>query len=1045
MLINKKCIAAFARKNPYIVMATTPKLVDQDFSVKSELMVVDYFSGKTLGSMCVEIMFSKIIWCETGSKNYFAGVYDEGEIFIYEYVDGNIVFVTQKKFFKEEIGSVDYLGSKCLLAASSTSGKVGFWLVNEMKDVYRLNISLARNISCIAFNQNITKILCIGTADGRIEVVNLKENKVVLKVFVPGAREIKRIAWGGRNSMKLVVMSEKNFLSEVDLSTNSVRRIYDGNDSIIGFNRDIVVRRGTIESGGHVFPIQETYDCSVLDTGNMVVLNHDDGTTEILHIAGPRMRNVIARRGNYIYGLCGRGLTTCVTIIVIKKKTVLVEEKMFYDKLVECIVNNANSTELAEYILENATSSDKVELTEDNKQLIRKNYSSSYKDFVKNSEKIEKDTEKHCEDIENNSLSSNVKNETDIKVSDDKMIPFRYLIEILAKRTSCLENINDFPVLLVMSRIMNDFTRLGQLRNARVIAAVLLYSGVEDFSVLSFDSEARRLRSLLCRNITEYLANSVGTPTDYFSLMAAMDALVMQIRPLLKGPVDSPLLVEYFWYKIFMGEASEVMDIEFSDKDISAYLKTKDYLTIGSALENLTINNRQDFQEIASFKTGYKMDHTDGNNIGNYMPNGNKSFAHPNGNNIYTRLNMNTIYKQPNTIYNQPTGNKSYVQPNDNNIYKQPSGNKSYVQSKGNTFIPNPISNDNNNNINFNNNFIPKPNSNITNSFIQTPNTNMSNSFIQTPNSNINNSFIQTPNSNINNSFIQTPNSNNNTNNGSYIGNKSNSSFGNNPANNSISSSNFIYNNNSNISTNISNSNNLPNYNNSNMFINSNNITNTAASFSKNQTPATPKMPSKQGTVSMSVHNFKIPSPSMPSRPSVDPVSINPSFSESPVSAHLHVRPTNAPMDSVLINPSFAEPQSINNSYSNTSHNFFQQPESAVYPDDQRPNTTMPESSDRAAIIQKFENLLANLKNKASANNSLIIRARKIQCLNLLDSYYSTDKATISSNLYNTMDAVCERVKNPDSKLKLDLDMLVSSEVECVWLKAAINLIKMLY
>ena len=96
-------------------------------------------------------------------------------------------------------------------------------------------------------------------------------------------------------------------------------------------------------------------------------------------------------------------------------------------------------------------------------------------------------------------------------------------------------------------------------------------------------------------------------------------------------------------------------------------------------------------------------------------------------------------------------------------------------------------------------------------------------------------------------------------------------------------------------------------------------------------------------------------------------------------------------------------------------------------------------------VLSSFERLIAVIREKAAAKNSLLIRQRKNQCLSALESYNSVDKQTMPHSLIETMDLVCKRVETPDARLKPDIDMIVEPQSDCVWIKATGELIKMLY
>lgn len=932
MLINKKCIGAFAKKHPYLGMATTPKLIDQDFSVKSELMVMDYFSGETLASIYVEMMFSKIIWCETETKTYLAAVHEKGEIYLYEYLDHDIKLVMMKKFFKEEIVSIDYLAAKSILVAGSNAGKIGFWVIKELKDVYKLDINLPKNISCIACNQKITKILCVGTSNGNIEVIDLKKNKVIMKLGVPNVHGIRNIVWGGEKGMKLIVMSEKEYLTEFDLTDNSVKRINEGNSAIIGFNSDIVVYEKYISSNGYIQKINETYDCSLAENEKMVLLSHSDGTTEIVNVCAVKRHDIIGRRKNIVVMPNGNSNMLVNSEIIIEKRKVGEEarkKEKFYDGIVNLVENNAGKHEIAEYILSGARTSERLELDETNKNLIRGIYDDGKKLELK--------------------------------------VDFKFLVAILQNETAYLEKAKDFPVLLVLSRIMKNYKTLGQLDNAKVVASILLFDEVDDLSPLSFNREARCLQSLLNGAIDTYIANRVDFDSDYMDIMSLMDSVVKQSSSLLTGPVEDPAIVEYFWYKVFLGELEDLKNINFKNPKIDVFLKAlvNDKPAL-SQLENSSVilqkNNANWESNFTTGKPFYK------NIIQNFN-------------------NASSMQSQPATSQPRNTSQNSAISHSVNNVYfsKQTA----------------PL---NFSNVTQNNNNFPEK----VNTPPDLPKTSPGN-----------NNYID---SSLKRNFSTTYNS------FAYNGPQA--------------ESNFVNSNQTNIYPNI-----------------------------KSNTISSPEMPIKQGAPTMKTEGFKIQSPSMPVRSVLNNSSASFNYKASPNHIptslitsvkNLHTIPqaNPSPMFSTSQNSNVSSehviPQPSNIGFSNFASNNNTESTNTGFLNSSNMSSSQfsnmnfsqhssSENMNHSQILNNFENLIISLKEKAAKNNSLIIRARKLQSLNLLDSYYNVNKSTIPDSVYKTIDAICTRVKNPDSKLKIDIEILVVSEIECPWLKAAAELIKMLY
>ena len=96
-------------------------------------------------------------------------------------------------------------------------------------------------------------------------------------------------------------------------------------------------------------------------------------------------------------------------------------------------------------------------------------------------------------------------------------------------------------------------------------------------------------------------------------------------------------------------------------------------------------------------------------------------------------------------------------------------------------------------------------------------------------------------------------------------------------------------------------------------------------------------------------------------------------------------------------------------------------------------------------VLSTFDQLVADVRQKAALNNSIILKHRKNQFLNALNGYETIDKNNIPSSVLYAIDLVSKRIEANGNNLKPDLTVLVEGYSDVVWLKAFVELVKMVY
>ena len=878
MIINKRCITAFSKTHPFIAIATKSKLFDPSFSLTSELVLINYITGKFYPPVTTDLKFCKILWCETQTTSYLAAGHENGIISIYERTEEGLVLVKTKTFMDEDITALDFLPSKAVLAAGSSKGKIIFWTITNLDKDYKLDIPLSVHITAIAWNPKVTKILCIGTLDGSIKVLDIKKNSVIMTLNSKDFTEVKKIEWDNENNTKLLVMSEKGYLNAFDLSNDSVSRVGSHSEPLIGFHENILVSKNLIENGRNLIKIKDSFDCSISSKDSIIALSYFDGTTEILPLPTFKKKIPFFRKNNLIISYKANNLSGDLLVfkINIKSQQTGIEKDKSYAELIQVMKTPENKKEIADFLLKNF---DQVDPKYLNQEMMHNLVSVDLNDklsvdFIKGDFTGLKDSEKN--------------------------IKFSYLCPILESDVNGLENIKDFQVMFILSKILNNYSCLSKLENPRILASILLYNNINDYSILSGCKEALILRGLLNRNINEYINNRIFIGENYMKNMSQIEDVIMEsldFETTHSAVIDSKFAVEYFWFKVFNDKFEDVKDLKIKDKNVEFYILKN--TEVAQKLSNMNI--KQSSERISSYNTAqFGMTSSAGLNEAYGLGSASLNRFTPATNIPNQNIVSNTV-RQPVSIPLQ-------------NVVRQP---------------------------------VNIPQQNVVRQ------TNIS--------ANIPSSSIPQPPKPVARQAVASQ------------------PFGTRPQTSSMSQ----------------------------QFSNINAPTPSSVRGTMSNIPqfSGVTQPNPPSAVS------SIPQPSPPSATRVMPNSAIPQ-PKSPAMA--------------------MAPKPVSNAFAGQTY----PPKSASYGDN---------SLNTVEIVRNFNSLVESLKAKAATKNSLIIKQRKNQCLNALSCYDTIDKSTIPFSLLEIMDMLNKRLEIIDERLKLDVDLIVDRQGDCVWLKAVSELVKMLY
>lgn len=528
MEINKRCISAFSKNKSFVALATKSKLFDSSFSLSSELILVNYMTGEIFPPVNTELKFCKILWCEFGKNTYLATGHESGYISIYKLEEQGLVLVKSKMFAAEDITALDFLESKAVLVAGTSKGKIIFWTLSNLEKEYTLDIPLSLDITAISWNPKVSKILCVGSKDGIIKVLDIKKNSVIMTFTNKEFSEVKKIEWEGVNYTKLLVLSEKEFLIEFDLSTDTVRKIGKHSDPIIGFDGNVIVSKNALENNGVFVAIQNSFDCSISKKDPIIALSCSDNFTRIISIPFVNSIKPFFRIQNLIVSISKK-----FRIKFTNNSQVESDCFSFYRNLIESkenqvdvLINGARNSVLRESKIKiNIESGETMNLIQGNLE------------HIKNSK---------------------------------RKIDMKYLSCLFSNDISALKDESDFETVFIFSKLTNDYSLLSEMNNSRLCAAMIIKNSIPTFDILSFSDEGCILKSILEREWPVFLDLITKNEKNYLRKMKIIEFFIDLLG---KEKIISKSLIDYFWYKIGFGEIEDVKTLNVKDQNIKLYLQ----------------------------------------------------------------------------------------------------------------------------------------------------------------------------------------------------------------------------------------------------------------------------------------------------------------------------------------------------------------------------------------------------------------------------------------------------------------------------------------
>ena len=650
--INKNCISDFSVKVPIVALATKSKLFDTSFSVTSELILFNY-KTKQEQIYKSEHRFCKIKWCETDSS-YLAAGHENGFISVYKLdkIEENneytlkLLFIKQHPKSSDDIIDLDFLSNKGMLAVLSQNGKIFFININDQKE-YFVDV-IIENPVCMAWNYKVNKILAVGTNNGLIKLIDIKKNTVIMTIS--DYNKIKKICWDTSIPTKLIIQSDKKYLTEHELSNDCKNELEEYLDDIVTFHDQFIVTTKEVINtiNKTIFKFETPINSCTLYK-NIVVYNNKNGTTGVIYI--PVMKE---KRPHFRF-----------------------ENKIYTNNKIYVIKNKRN---ISNYTLDNESVDNFYN------QLRESQYPSTF--LLNNAHSINKVYVKHRinpihVDLNNKIHQELINGNFAILQDSQETIPLKYLLSLLEKNPEVLNTISNFESFMLFSKLHDNFSFLYRIDNSRILAAILINLNLDLNILTNTDKEGKIIKGILT-NDDSIISDRLILGNNYYKNMFTIEKMLGN----LEKPIESDYLSEFFWYKQSIGEYEAVKDLKVQDIKIIQY-KNAISSTTSIDLNNFSrdynktdLNNKLNKTTLSSHSSNIFK-----SNISNNTDlTANSSQTMPN-------LNMNYNIKKPMSLNNPPSsigikpGIKSPFAPKSPGIITKPMENLHSSQNINSTTI----------------------------------------------------------------------------------------------------------------------------------------------------------------------------------------------------------------------------------------------------------------------------------------------------------------------------------------------------------------------
>ncbi|KAH9410958.1 hypothetical protein HK407_09g13710 [Ordospora pajunii] len=590
MKFNKRCLTAFSDESPFMAMGTKSKLFDTSFSLTSELFLYDYSLGVQYPSLQTDNKFYRLKWCEGKGHSVLATGNEEGKVTLYAAVpekEASFEMLSSCNVLEGSVLGLDFNLSKEVLAAGSSNGKIIFWNLNKLDSQYTSDISISSNITCLAWNKKVSRILCAGTDDGKILILDIRAKNVAMTLGGEGISMVNDVMWHPSGSTSVIAATDKKALQCFNLSSDSMSEIGEHENGMIGLSTiDELHIAAASKEKISIIEMSENRVVDTIDVDGVIEMSfsrkdplmafsYASGTTEIV----PRVSmNVISRYSSCIIG----------DKVIAKEKYVIedecleeVEEDELHMKVKELLYKDGkyelNREELGELLLEECMRTNK-ECSEDEE------------DLNKGIEGLKLDAKLDlCDPLTLSLIRGDMEEAYENAIKSKKKVSLSLLLALAKDKDEfpeCLDGFDDMLILLSVTQISSVFSKLLEKISAD---QWMVFLATISFSLLS-DEEFVKNALKMAEKLEDRQKLCVYAITNdlekYFELKSSMykkPTSVYEVREffqeykglvcdleLMGGAYKDQIINEYFWYGMAHGEKPPA--IKYEDVGINTYL-----------------------------------------------------------------------------------------------------------------------------------------------------------------------------------------------------------------------------------------------------------------------------------------------------------------------------------------------------------------------------------------------------------------------------------------------------------------------------------------
>ncbi|WUR02511.1 protein transport protein SEC31A [Vairimorpha necatrix] len=571
MIFNKSYLTTFSKNKPYLALASKGKIIDSKFTLNSELSLYDYAHNVHYTPLQTDVEYCKVEWCE----NLLASGHTNGTMSLFEPCSDLSETSDSFKLIKNFEGltgkvlGLDFNKNKNVIAAGSANGNLVFLNLDKLDQQYKCDIPIEENITCLAWNNQVSRILAVGTATGNILILDLRAKEIVKTLQSKDIKDINNIKWHPKCSTTIFASSNLNDLACFKLESNSLTKIGKFKSPTINFdilNQDTAVCCSDNEIkyiNVDTFEIKEkintenAFDISFSKKDPIYCSSYNSGTTEVFS------------------NLC-KNFNLGKAHLQINNK--IVGPEIYKINTSPLKINVEENIE--KKIIDILYSEEEFKFDENSRKEIGKLFLENRNIFPKSSIKNEGFIFDLQDDVVKNLITKNFE---DVKIFNEKKINLNFVIDLMIKNNKVdPADSLEFLVCLAVNKEYEEFWKKISSDQWTIMIAILLYSDLNNGKVLEIIRNISEyfkipILNLIYNDSKEYFNSrniSTDLPDKIFDVKDFFGKYGNEIFSLkkLNNSYDNPIINEYFWYAISHNMFGEMKDFNFKDEIIRNYI-----------------------------------------------------------------------------------------------------------------------------------------------------------------------------------------------------------------------------------------------------------------------------------------------------------------------------------------------------------------------------------------------------------------------------------------------------------------------------------------